>query len=98
MNLPEPAWQSLDRTEQGHGRKPITRAVDLAAKRMVMQSRGRKWTRQHDLLYIKKLVQWGCLPADRLEREREIFQEERAQKKQIRREAGLHDNSGFRIW
>ena len=98
MNLPEPAWQPLTRADEGHGGKTITRAVALAAKRMVMQSRGRKWTRQHDLLYIKKLVKWGYLPADRLEREREIFQEERAQKKQIRREAGLHDNTGFRIW
>ena len=98
MSLPDPNWQPLERADAGHGRKPITRAVDMAAKRMAIKTRGRKWTRQHDLLYIKTMVKWGYLPADHLEREREIFQEENAQKKQIRRDAGLHDNTGFRIW
>lgn len=98
MSLPDPAWHPLTRTDEGPGGKTITRAVDLAAKRLAIKTRGRKWTRQHDLFCIKKLVQWGYLPADHLEREREIFREEQAQKKQIRREAGLHDNTGFRIW
>ena len=98
MSLPEPDWKPLGQLRQGRGEKPITRAVDLEAKRLVMRNRGRRWTRSHDLLYIKVLVKWGYLPADRLEREREIFQEERAQARQVRREAGLPAQGSFRVW
>jgi len=98
MKLPEPSWQSLDQSRLGRGEKPITQAVDRQAKRRVMQSRGRKWTRTHDLLYVKLLVRWGYLPAEHLEREREIFQEERAQARQVRHEAGLPAQGSFRVW
>ena len=98
MKLPEPSWRSLDQVCVGHGQKPITRAVDREAKRRVIQSRGRRWTRAHDLLYVKLMVKWGYLPAEHLEREREIFQEERAQARQARRDAGLPAQGSFRVW
>lgn len=98
MSLPEPNWQPLQPERTPDGQKSMTRRVDLEARQLVCFNLGRKWTRRHDVAWTAYMVKNGYLPAEELERAREEFREERATKAQLRRDAGLHNNTGFRIW
>ena len=93
--LPEPNWQPISKPTAGG---PITRAIDAEAKQLVIRNLGRKWSRKHDVAYVAYMVRNNYLPAEDLDKAREEYAEERATKREHRREAGHAPNDGFRVW
>ena len=93
--LPEPNWQPIAKASPGGA---ITPAIDREAKQLVIRNLGRKWTRKHDVAYVAYMVRNNYLPADALEQARQEYAEERATKREHRREAGHAPNHGVRVW
>ena len=95
-NLPDPQWSVLPTPGQAPTGE-ITPRLMREAENFALFALGRKWTPNHRLAAIKYLCRNGHLPWSEFEDAKAEFTADREKQRQIRRQAGLPTQQGFKL-